>query len=74
MHVAVTCLHSRHPSFHGIAGADPLPLGESSIAPFEKSAFELGMTHGKYSCGFNVFKLNPYFTPSKGVPINRRGV
>jgi hypothetical protein len=63
----------RHPTFAGIAGENPLPLGQSSIAPFAKSEYELGMQHGKYSCGFNLFQLNLTFAPCVGVPVNRKG-
>ena len=63
----------RHPTFAGVAGESPLPLGQSSIAPFAKSEYELGMKQGKYTCGFNLFQLNLTFTPSVGVPINRKG-
>ena len=63
----------RHPTFTGVFGQCPLPLGQSSIAPFAKSEYEMGMKQGKYSCGFNLFQLNLTFAPSLDVPINRKG-
>jgi len=69
----MTCLHSRHPTFLGVAGESPLPLGESSISPFTKAEFELSMRNGKYSCGYNAFLLSLLYTPCRGVPVNRHG-
>ena len=57
----------------GIVGENPLPLGQSVIAPFVQSEYVLGMQHGKFSCGYNLFQLSFTFAPCKGVPINRKG-
>lgn len=62
-----------HPSFAGVVSEDPLPLGQSSIAPFAKADYDLGMLQGKYACGFNLFKLSLTFSACPGVPINRTG-
>lgn len=62
-----------HPTFTGIMSEGPLPLGESSIAPFSKAEFELSIGSGKYNCGYNMFQLSLLYTPGKGVPVNRRG-
>ena len=64
---------SRHPTFAGVVGEGPLPLGESSIAPFTQEDFALGMKQGHFCCGFNLFQLSLTYAPCPAVPINRKG-
>jgi hypothetical protein len=65
-----------HDVFTGICAENPLGLEVSGVNPFSADDCRLILTKpsATYTCGFNAFWANPFFTTTPGVPINRAGV